>query len=247
MCPHVHPEEDEELVAAGVQAEQLDLEEAAAEAEVADAAERAEGQLAVTRVEITDIRAALAEARAAMAVPPAAPPADAVIHDIADDDAPEPGRFKCADDQFVLAASFETLAGNALRHQAWLVEEEAHTYAVAMARVYMCSDLDSLQWRGPSPVRVEQDNRKLAGAIASRDEVVAEAARDRARFHAQLAGLHAAAQAVKAAVAQAAVAEAEATSMARRIPWDSSLAEALERRRSQDEMSDRRRARPRSA
>jgi hypothetical protein len=35
MCRHLHPEEDEEVVAAGVQAEQLDLEAAAAETEVA--------------------------------------------------------------------------------------------------------------------------------------------------------------------------------------------------------------------
>ncbi|KAM0892633.1 hypothetical protein ACQ4PT_025627 [Festuca glaucescens] len=88
-----------------------------------------------------------------MAAPPAAPPADAVIHDIADDDAPVPGRFECAGDQFVLVASFETLAGDALRRQAWAAEEEAQSYAVAMARGYMCSDLDSLQRRGPSPAR----------------------------------------------------------------------------------------------
>ncbi|KAM0892637.1 hypothetical protein ACQ4PT_025627 [Festuca glaucescens] len=183
MCRHVHPEEDEELVATAVQADQLDLEAAAAEAEVAEAeaeaevAERAEGRLAATRAEIADARAeladaraALAEARAAMAAPPAAPPADAVIHDIADDDAPVPGRFECAGDQFVLVASFETLAGDALRRQAWAAEEEAQSYAVAMARGYMCSDLDSLQRRGPSPARVEQENRELAGAIAARDE-----------------------------------------------------------------------------
>jgi hypothetical protein len=44
----------------------------------------------------------------------AAPPADAVIHDIAVDD-DVPSRFECADDQQVLLASFETLAGDALR------------------------------------------------------------------------------------------------------------------------------------
>jgi hypothetical protein len=42
-------------------------------------------------------------------------------------------------------ASFETLAGDAQRRQAWAAEEEAHSYAVAMTRRYMCSDLDSLR------------------------------------------------------------------------------------------------------
>jgi colicin import membrane protein len=133
------------------------------------------------------------------------------------------------------------MAGDALRRQARLAEAEAHSYAVAMARGYRRSNLDSLQRRVPSPARVEQENRELAGAIAARDEAVAEAARDRARFHAQLAGLQAAAQAAEVAAAQAAASEAmaaqaateeaEARSMARRIMWDSSLAKALERRR----------------
>ncbi|KAK1619730.1 hypothetical protein QYE76_025247 [Lolium multiflorum] len=94
ICRQLHPEEEEdEVAAAGVEAQQLDLEVAEAEAEVAEAeaeaAERAEGRLAATRAEIAnamaelaDARAELAEARAALA----APPADAVIHDIADDD-----------------------------------------------------------------------------------------------------------------------------------------------------------------
>nr|XP_051190760.1 homeobox-leucine zipper protein HOX4-like [Lolium perenne] len=63
--------------------------------------------------ELADAVAELANARAAMA----APPPDAVIHDIADDDAPVPGRFDCAGDQLVLVVSFETLAGNAQRRQ----------------------------------------------------------------------------------------------------------------------------------
>jgi hypothetical protein len=98
----------------------------------------------------------------------------------------------------------------------------------------MCSDLDSLQRRGPSPARVDQENRELEDAIAARDEEVAKVARDRAHFHAQLAALE--------AVAEAATAEA-ANSMARRVLWDPSLAGVLERRRRQDKMSDRRRAR----
>jgi hypothetical protein len=100
----------------------------------------------------------------------------------------------------------------------------------------MCSDLDSLQRRGPSLARVEQENRELEDAIAARDEAVAEVRRG-AHFHAQMAAL-------EAAGTEAAQATAEATnSMARRVLWDSSLAETLERRRWQDEMSDRRRAR----
>ncbi|KAK1618564.1 hypothetical protein QYE76_024081 [Lolium multiflorum] len=243
MCRHLHPEEEEEVVA-GVEAQQLDLE--AAEAEVAEAvavaAERAEGRLAATRAEIAnamaelaDARAELAEARAAMA----APPADAVIHDIMDEDAPILGRFDCADDQLILVTSFETLAGDAQRRHARLAEEEANSYAIAMAAGLLCSDLDSLQRRGPSPARVEQENRDLAVAIAARDEAMAEVARDRARFVAQLAGLQAAAQAKEAvAAAQAAAEEAaalaaaeEANSMARTLLWDSSLAESLERHR----------------
>jgi hypothetical protein len=57
--------------------------------------------------ELADARAKLAEARAAIA----APPADAVIHDIWDDDVPVPMRFDCAGDQRILLASFESLAG----------------------------------------------------------------------------------------------------------------------------------------
>jgi hypothetical protein len=52
----------------------------------------------VARAEISDARAKLAEAWAAMAAPPAAPPVDTVIHDIADDDDVVPGRFDCGDD-----------------------------------------------------------------------------------------------------------------------------------------------------
>jgi hypothetical protein len=149
MCRHLHPEEEEEVVTAGVEAQQLDLDAVAAEAEVAqaEAAERAEGRLAATRAEIAntmaelaDARAELGEARAAIA----APPTDAVIHDIADDVPPVPTRFECAGDQRVLLASFESLAGDAQRRQAWVAEEEAHSYAMAMARGLMCSDLDSL-------------------------------------------------------------------------------------------------------
>jgi hypothetical protein len=73
---------------------------------------------------------------------------------------------------------------------------------------------------------------------------VAEAARDRARSHAQNAALQAAdAEAGQEEAAAQAAATKAASSLARRVPWDSSLAEALERRRRQDEVSDRRRAR----
>nr|XP_051207341.1 uncharacterized protein LOC127323208 [Lolium perenne] len=92
-----------------------------------------------------------------------------------------------------------------------------------MTRGYMCSDLNSLQRRGPSPARVEQENRELAGAVAARDEAVAEVGRDRARFHAQLAALQAAdAEAAQAdeAAAQAAVAAAEAALAASREQCD---------------------------
>ncbi|KAK1680770.1 hypothetical protein QYE76_041618 [Lolium multiflorum] len=68
----------------------------------------------------------------------------------------------------------------------------------------------------------EDENRELEDAIAARDEAVAAAARDRARYHADMAA------------AEAAV---------KRIHYDSSLVEALVHRRRQDEESDRRRAR----
>jgi hypothetical protein len=130
MCRQLHPEEEEdEVAAAGVEAQQLDLEVAEAEA-----AERAEGRLAATRAEIAnamadlaDARAELAEARAAMAAPPVAPPAD--------DDAPVPRRFECFGHQLVLVASLDTLVGDALRRQAWLAEEEANSYAGPVLRI----------------------------------------------------------------------------------------------------------------
>ncbi|KAK1615002.1 hypothetical protein QYE76_020519 [Lolium multiflorum] len=153
----------------------MDLEAAKAEvAEVAEAVEHALGRqrLAMARAEITDARAALAATRTEMA----APLADGVIHDIATaDDDDVPGLFECTGDQQVLLASFETLAGDALRRQAWAAEEEAHSYAVAMARGYMCSDLDSLGRRGPSPAWAEHENRELADVIAARDDAVAAA------------------------------------------------------------------------
>ncbi|KAK1645499.1 hypothetical protein QYE76_063304 [Lolium multiflorum] len=119
MCRHLHPEEEEEeeeVAAADIEAQQLDLE--AAEAEVAEAVaeRRAEGRLAATRAEIANAMAELADAMAELAEARAAivaPPADAVIHDIADDDPPVPNRLECAGDQRVLLASFESLAGDA--------------------------------------------------------------------------------------------------------------------------------------
>jgi hypothetical protein len=69
----------------------------------------------------------------------------------------------------------------------------------------MCSDLDSLARRGPSPARVEQENRELADAIIAREDAVAAAARDRTHYHAQMAAAQAAtveeAEAAQAAVA----------------------------------------------
>jgi hypothetical protein len=72
--------------------------------------------------------------------------------------------------------------------------------------------------RGPEPARVEHENRELANAIAAWDEAVAAAARDRARYHADI------------------------VAATKRVHWDSSLAEALEHHRRQDKMFDRLRA-----
>ncbi|KAK1682596.1 hypothetical protein QYE76_043444 [Lolium multiflorum] len=116
MCHQAHPE-DEYLVVNVFQAEQLDLEATEVEAEVAEAeaeaVERAQGRerLAAARAEIADTRAELAEARAELAeahAAMAAPPVEAIIHDIVDDDV-VPSRFECVDNQQVLLASFETL------------------------------------------------------------------------------------------------------------------------------------------
>ncbi|KAK1654055.1 hypothetical protein QYE76_071860 [Lolium multiflorum] len=197
ICRQLHPEEEEEVVAAGVEAQQLDLEVAA------EAAERAEGRLAATRAEIAnamaelaDARAELAEARAALA----APPADAVIHDIADDDPPCPG------------------ASSAPGPFSRAVEQENGS------------------WRSPSP----------PGTAA--------AARDRARFVANVAAIQEEVRAAAVAAAAEEEARAAAEAAARKVAfamvtalWDSSLAEALERRRRQDEMSVRRASGARSA
>jgi hypothetical protein len=83
--------------------------------------------------------------------------------------------------------------------------------------VYLCSDLDSVARRGPKPAYFDHENRELADAIATRDEAVAVAARDRARYHTDMV-------------------------VVKRVHWDSSLAETLEHRRRQDEEYDRRRA-----
>jgi dihydroorotase-like cyclic amidohydrolase len=151
----------------------------------------------------------MAAASAALAAPllPTAPSTDAVIHDIADDNEDDHIRFKFGGDQRDLLASFESLPGDADRYQARAAEEEARNHAISMSRAYQCSDLDSVARRGPEPAQVEQENRELADAIAATDEAVAVAARDRARYHADMA-------AVEAAV--------------KRVHWDSSLAEALE-------------------
>jgi hypothetical protein len=47
--------------------------------------------------------------------------------------------------------------------------------------------LDSVARRGPEPAQVKQENRELADANAARDKALAEAARDRARYHADMA------------------------------------------------------------
>ncbi|KAK1618181.1 hypothetical protein QYE76_023698 [Lolium multiflorum] len=91
-----------------------------------------------------------------------------------------------------------------------------------MSQAYMCSDLDSIVRRGPEHARVDRENRELEDAIAARDEVVVTSARDRACYHTDMAAAEAA---------------------AKRVHWDSSLAEALDRCRRQDEESNRQRER----
>ncbi|KAK1631225.1 hypothetical protein QYE76_005540 [Lolium multiflorum] len=95
MCRQLHPEEEEEVAAAGVEAQQLDIEAAPGMAQRAGGASRRPAEIVNAMAKLVDARAELAEARAAMA----APPADAVILDIADDDDPVPSRFDCASDQ----------------------------------------------------------------------------------------------------------------------------------------------------
>jgi hypothetical protein len=81
-----------------------------------------------------------------------------------------------------------------------------------MSWAYLCSDLDSVARRGPELAR--QENRELVDAITARDESVTAVARDKARYHADMVA-------------------------AERVHWKSYLAEALERRMRQDEVSDR--------
>jgi hypothetical protein len=84
---------------------------------------------------------------------PTAPPADAVIHDIADAD--EDDHIQYGDDQQALLVSFESLPGDAVRRQALAAEAEARNHALDMRQAYLCSDLDSVARRGPAHARVD--------------------------------------------------------------------------------------------
>ncbi|KAK1617602.1 hypothetical protein QYE76_023119 [Lolium multiflorum] len=174
MCRQAHPE-DEQLVADAFQADQLGL-----EAAEADAAERAQARerLAAARAEIADARVEIAEARAAMAAPPAAPPADAVIHDIAvdaNDDDVVPARFRCDGDQLVLVVSFETVAGDVLAvrlgqrrrkpttmQSPWLGGTCAPTWIRSRGGALLPrgSSRRTGSWRAPSPPGTKQWRRR---------------------------------------------------------------------------------------
>ncbi|KAK1662652.1 hypothetical protein QYE76_050811 [Lolium multiflorum] len=78
ICPQLHPEEEDEVAAAGVEAQQVDTEVAEAERGRAPRGDQGGDRQLHGRARRW---AELAEARAAIAAPP-----DAVIHDIADDD-----------------------------------------------------------------------------------------------------------------------------------------------------------------
>ncbi|KAK1647866.1 hypothetical protein QYE76_065671 [Lolium multiflorum] len=133
----------------------------------------------------------MAAASAALAAPslPTAPSTDAVIHDIADDNEDDHIRFEFGGDQRDLLASFESLSGDVDRYQARAAEEEARNHAISMSQAYQCSDPDSVARRGPEPAQIEQENRELADAITTADEAVAVAARDKERYHADMAAV----------------------------------------------------------
>ncbi|KAK1627051.1 hypothetical protein QYE76_001366 [Lolium multiflorum] len=268
MCRQVHPEEEEEEVAAaGVEAQQLDLDAAAAEAEVAEAvaeaAERAEGRLAATRAEIAnamaelaDARAELAEARAAMA----APPADAVIHDIADDDPPCPAASSApATSGFCSRPSSPWLGTpSAVRlgwrrrkptamRRPWLVGSCAPTWTRSSVGPLLPrgSSRRTGSWRSPSPPGTKRWRRRLGTGPTSSPSWRRCRPRARQRTRWRRGG----------------GAEEAAAAGRRPTPWPGHLrllsgrgprtpqeaAEALERRRRHEEVSDLRRARRKEA
>jgi hypothetical protein len=92
---------------------------------------------------------------------------------------------------------------------------------MAMRRAFVCSDLVVVALAGPDHARIFRENRELQDAITARDEAVATAARDRARYREDLARI---------------AADKAAAQRARR---DSSLAEAVEHRRQEDVASFR--------
>jgi hypothetical protein len=63
--------------------------------------------------------------------------------------------------------------------------------------VYLCSDLDEVTWRGPENAQDNLKNRELEHAIVARDITVAVAARNGARYHANLQAVEAEEEAAK--------------------------------------------------
>jgi hypothetical protein len=93
-------------------------------------------------------------------------------------------------EQRMLVASFETVHEDAIRHQALAAEVQARTYAVAMKRAYVHFNLaGGLCLEGTGPPQIERGNRELEEVVVARDKVLAAAARDRARHHADLAAV----------------------------------------------------------
>jgi hypothetical protein len=87
---------------------------------------------------------------------------------------------------------------------------------MAMRQTFVRSDLVAIAWAGPDHTRIDWENRKLHDAITAREEAVAAAAKDRARYREDLAH----------------VATDEAA--AQQARWDSSVDVAIKRRRRED-------------
>jgi hypothetical protein len=56
-----------------------------------------------------------------------------------------------------------------------------------MRRAYLRPDLAAVAWMGTDRTRFYRENIELEEAITARDEVVEEAARDKTRYHNNLA------------------------------------------------------------
>jgi hypothetical protein len=143
-----------------------------------------------------ELAEAMAELAAARVVMVAAPAVDTVIHAVDDEDDDDMG-FLLADEvgegasaeQRVLLASIETFPEDVGCHQALAAEAQARGVAPDMRRAYVRPDLATAAWMGWDHARIDWENRELEEANAARVKAVEAAARDRDRYHNDLAAV----------------------------------------------------------